>query len=240
MQIKTRGIILRTIPYSENAVITSIYTEQLGRGTYKIYGTHSRKSKFRSALLQPLQPVIIDVFHTPKNDVHSIKDISIDYFCENFALNPVKNAVALFVAELLFRTLQTQENDQNLFNFLRQSIIILNECESGEGNFHLVFMLHLTRFLGFEPDIRNSEFACFDLMNGHFVNRQPDHQHFLPSELKSPFLQVYNADFSQLQQVKISRKERNALLDSLIEYYKLHFADFKGLKSLDVLRELFA
>lgn len=239
MQVKTRGIILHSIKYSDSASIITVYTEQFGRASYMVHGINKKKSVCRPAMLQPLSLVEMDVFHTPGKELHRIKDLQMAYTFTRVPYNPIKNSLALFLSEMLFRTLRQTEPDENLFFYLENSIQQLDGCEAGLANFHLVFLLKLTRYLGFEPNSDEETFRYFDLMNGIFQNNKPLHVHYLTEEESVDFAALLHADYNTMHQLVFSRQKRIKLLESIVDYYRLHIPNFHGVHSLEVLQHLF-
>lgn len=239
MQQKTLGIVLHSIKYSDSATIITVYTEQFGRASYMVHGVNKKKSMCRAALLQPLSIVDMNVVHTPGRDLHRIKDIQATYQFQKLPYNPIKNSIALFLSEMLFRVLRQSEPDESLFLFLENSIQQLDNCIDGIGNFHLVFLFRLSRFLGFEPYKDDENFKYFDLMNGVFTKEKPQHIHYLLTEQATDFAELLNADYSTMQNLTYTRQKRHKLLEGLVEYYKLHIPDFQGVHSLEILQSLF-
>ena len=47
-------------------------------------------------------------------------------------------------------------------------------------------------------------------------------------------------DFPTMHLYRLSRQERNRIIDVLLQYYRLHIPQFPELKSLAVLQELWA
>lgn len=239
MQVKTTGIVLHSIKHTDSTSIITIYTQQFGRVSYMVHGAHKKKSVVRASFLQPLSLVELDVFHTPGKDIQRIKDIRMLQVFTSIPFDPVKNSLALFISEVLFRTLRQTEPDDSLFLFLENSILQLDYCETGIANFHLVFLLKLTRYLGFEPNNDEEDAKYFDLMNGVFLHERPLHTHYLLPEISTLFIKVLEADYSNMQELTFSRAVRVKLLESLTEYYRLHIPEFHGLHSLAVLQSLF-
>ena len=239
MQIKTTGIVLHSIKYSDSASIVTIYTRHFGRISYMVHGINKKKSVCRAALMQPLSIVDMDVFHSPGKDLQRIKDVRIAYLFTGIPFDPIKNAVALFLAEMLFRTLLQSEPDESTFLFLENSIQQFDCCEEGTANFHLVFLLKLSRYLGFEPNQDETSITYFDMMNGVFLSQKPLHPHFLQQEIASDLFNLLHSDYSNMHKLHYSRQRRMKILEGLIEYYKLHVPDFRSLHSLAVLQSLF-
>lgn len=239
MQVKTTGIVLHSTKHTDSSSIITIYTHQFGRVSYLIHGANKKKSLVRAAMVQPLSLVELDVFHKPGKEIQQIKDIRMEYQFNNIPFDPVKNSLALFISELLFRVLRQTEPDESLFLFLENSIQQLDCCETGVANFHLVFMLKLSRYLGFEPNKDEDEANYLDLMNGVFQRQRPLHSHFLLPDVSVDFNGVLLANYSDMGNLKFTRGRRTKLLESMIEYYRLHIPDFHGLHSLAVLQSLF-
>jgi DNA repair protein RecO (recombination protein O) len=239
MQVKTRGIILHSTKHTDSATIITAYTEQFGRVSYMVHGVNKKKSVCRAALLQPLSLVEMDVVHLPGRDLQRIKEMQIDYQFIGLPFDPVKNSLALFLSEMLFRSLRQHEPDQNLFLFLENSIQQLDCAEKGISNFHLVFLLKLTRYLGFEPNRDEVSFKYFDLMNGVFQNEKPLHTHYLTPEYSAGFASLLTFDYSTINHFVLSREKRIKLLEIVVEYYRLHIPDFNVIRSLAVLISLF-
>lgn len=239
MQEKTTGIVLHSIKYSDSASIVTVYTRLFGRVSYMVHGVNKKKSVCRAALMQPLSIVEMDVFHSTGKDLQRIKDMRIGYPFTGIPYDPIKNAVALFLSEMLFRTLRQTEPDESIFLFLENSIQQLDCSEAGMANFHLIFLMKLTRYLGFEPNKDEASVRYFDLLNGVFLREKPQHAHVLDEEFTDDFLSLLQADYSNMESLHLSRYKRTKLLESLVEYYKLHIPDFKVLHSLAVLHSLF-
>jgi DNA repair protein RecO (recombination protein O) len=204
-----------------------------------VYGINNKKSRFRPAFLQALTLVEIDVVHSAKKDIQSIKDIRVSQNFVNIPFDPIRNSVALFISEVIFRSLQHSEPDEQLYHFLEESIIELDNCSKGLANFHLIFMFKLTRYLGFEPYGEELSLNYFDLMNGVYLQSKPSHQHFLNEEDTQIFLRISEYNYQNMERLKISREKRYKILGSMIEFYKLHIPEFHGLNSLAILQEIF-
>lgn len=240
MQEKTTGIVLHTLKYSDSSSIVTIYTAHFGRISYMVYGMNKKKAVCRAGFFQPLSIVELDVNHAPLKELQQIKDIRTKYAFSSIPFHPVKNALALFIAEILFRTLRQSESDQILFAFLENSIQQLDLCDEGIANFHLIFLLKLSRYLGFEPNMEEEvDDAYFDLLHGVFTQSRPQHTQFLQKAISAQLAALLKADYGNLSSVQLSRSERSKIIESLVEYYQLHIPEVQGLQSLPILQSLF-
>ena len=116
----------------------------------------------------------------------------------------------------------------------------LDACEKNFSNFHLVFLIRLSRFLGLYPNTEDyAEGAYFDLMNACFTLEKPIHGMFLRPEESARIINLMRMKYDNMHLFAMNRMERNRCLDIINEYYRLHLPDFPELKSLPVLQELF-
>jgi len=239
MQVKTSGIILHSLKYTDSSSIITVYTRQFGRAAYMVHGMNRKKSVCPPAFLQPLSLVEMDVYHTPGKNIQRLKEIRMEHPFTGIPYDPVKNSLALFLSEVLFRTMRQAEPDENLYLFLENSIQQLDCCDTGISNFHLVFLLKLARYLGFEPNQDEEQANYFDLMNGVFSKDKPPHAHFVMPEVSADYMCVLNADYTSMHNLSFTRARRANLLQSIVQYFQLHLPDFHGLHSLQVLQSLF-
>ena len=240
MLYKTRGIILHQIKYSDSSNIVSVYTEQFGRQDFIISESKNKKSKNRRNILQALFLVEIDAYIKKNRQLQRIKEIKNIYPFKSIPYNISKSTIVLFVAEVLYKSLQHEDPNTNLFNFLFKSIQLLDEETKGIANYHLFLLVHLTKFLGFYPSGQYSDDASFfDLYEGRFVMLRPIHLHYITPENSIFFSNILNSTFEKFNQLSITNSIRSQLLDKIIEYYQLHILSFKEIKSLSVFKSVF-
>lgn len=240
MQVSTKAIVLKMVRYSDKASAVAVFTREYGRLSLIVYGVSGRKSGSKAALLQPLSLIEISMLFHPGKELQQLKELRSDIALPGISAHPVKNAIALFLSELFFKTLKHQQEDPALYDFLQYSLEWLNESDTGIANFHLVLMCRLTRYLGFEPNMALIGQPWFDLMNGCYCSTQPLHTHCVKPGLLSEFGLLLGCTFSSMHELNFTRQQRNELLDILLEYYKLHIPEFHTMQSTEVLHELFS
>ncbi len=240
MLIKTSGIVIHQVKYSESARIIDILTSEYGRVSY-IVRSVGKKRAIKPAHLQPLTLVEMEVNHRANRDLQYIKELRIKTPLHDIYLNPVKSSIAMFVAEVLRKTLEKNNQDRKLFDFLEQAVTILEKSEKSISNFHLLFMAQMTVYLGFSPNFENYENSrYFDLFNGTFeITRPISHSYYLENEKKELFVKTMKYGFEDMEKIALNRNQRNEILDSLCIYFQLHIPTFHTLKSVDVLKEIF-
>lgn len=239
MLAKTSGIVLRTVKYSDKASIITIYTSDYGRISYMAYGIYGKKSGNKSANFLPLSLIEITANYVQNKDIQTIKETKIIENLVGIHSHPLKSAIALFIAELLYKSLNHPESEIELFRFLQKAIVFLNNTQEPIANFHLVFAMQLCKYLGIQPNGDKENPQYFDMQHGEFVVHPPQHKHVLHPSLMQKFIQLLQLNYENANALQLNRKMRQELLEAILEYYKLHIPGFHGLNSLEVLQEIF-
>lgn len=240
MYQKTQGIVLHTLKYNDASNIVDIYTRENGRASFLVKLPKSRKAGVRSVLFQPLAMVEFEADFRPKAHLYYIKEAKSAYPFRSLPYHPYKSGIAMFLAEFLYRALKEEAPNEPLFAYLQHSICWLDECESRFSNFHLVFLMRLSRFLGLYPNLdRYTEGCYFDMLNACFTPLMPQGGAFLHPEEAARIRLLLRMNYDTMHLFAMNRGERNRCLTVINDYYRLHLPDFPQLKSLDVLKELF-
>ncbi len=241
MQVATEGIVLHFIKYGESSVITTIFTREYGRQSYIVNASRSRKSKNKAGLLQPLFLVDIEAYQKKSRDIQRIKSLKSNRVYQNIPFDITKSTQAIFLAEILYKTIHEQESYPELFDFIKNALLYFDLMEEGWPNFHLFFLLRLSEYMGFLPDTSKVGFeGWFDMRKGAIVPFEPPHPMYAHKEATEYVIQLSELKINQLHQLKISRSMREYLLSTLLDYYQLHFNDLGEIKSLNVLKEVFS
>lgn len=240
MLSKTRGIVLHSIPFNDTRYIIHIYTETFGRQSCLASRAKGRKQAVSKALFMPLSVIEIEMERQPLREFCYIRETKPCFPLSRLFTDPVKNAQALFLAEILFRTIREPEADPRLFDYLCRSIRILEDAGEGTANFHLVFLLHLLAYLGIFPNIATwREKHYFDMQSGVFTALPPLHKHYLNQEESLVFARLFRISFENMSFYEFSRHDRVNILNRIISYYRLHLPEMPEIKSLPVLQILF-
>ena len=150
-----------------------------------------------------------------------------------------KSCLVMFINEVLIKSIRDYHEDKALYDFISDALMELDETEDIILNFHLTFILELTRFLGFYPSGKyNQEHCYFDLHEGLFTTGEPLHSAFIPPENCNDFWGLMNNRYLNDDQLKLTNERRRTLLSHLLDYYKIHVAKFDELKSIEVLEQI--
>ena len=238
---KMKVLVLHTIKYSDSSLIVHAYSEQKGRLAFWVRIPKSSRAKVKNVLFQPLALLELDADLSAKSGIHPVKDAKPLVVWQSIPFHPIKSSVALFLSEFLSRALMEEAENPALFAYLQASIEWLDRCERPAANFHLVFLMHFALFLGLFPNLENyREGDWFDLLNGTFVSLPPSHSQCLRPDDASRISTLMRMNYENMHLFRLSRAERGRILDVLLSYYAIHITGAAELKSIAVLKELFA
>ena len=239
MLIKTRGIVLRVVKYGETSIITDIYTEERGLQTYIINGVRTAKARIHPSLMQ-LGTMVSLVAHSRDNrSMNYVKEAQADYVYMSIPFQILKSSVALFMVELIQKTVKEAESNPMLFQFLTDTFQYLDTMTEAVTNIHLCFMVQLSGHLGFQPSNSDDDEAVyFDLQAGQFMCEDPLHQHSVSKEYAPLMKQLIDTPITASHTLLLKGSERRYLLSKLVDYYRLHIENFQELNSIAVLQEV--
>ena len=236
---KTRGIVFKTTDYSESSIVVQIFTEKFGLQSYIINGAKKPKAKISRNMLQPLHLVDMVVYHKSNGSVQRIAELKNSPVLQSIPYDVIKSCIAMFLNEVLYKSVKQQTPDGTIFDFLFNSIELLDHKTAGLANFHLLFLIQLTRYLGFYPHGGlAAEANYFDMKNGVFSNYKPDSVTYLSPPHTKNFYTLLKSGFGMLDEVKLNNDERRYLINKLLEYYAMHIEGFGNIRSHEVLEEV--
>jgi DNA repair protein RecO (recombination protein O) len=239
MQVTTRAIVLASLKYGDTSLIVKAFTASDGLKSYMLKGVlASRKGKFKSAYFQPLTQLELVALHRNKGTLEHIKEARINFPYYSLHTHMEKRAMSLFLAEVLLGSIHEEECNQGLFNFLEASFQWLDTHER-IVNFHLFFLLELSKYLGFYPDTAASNHKYFDLAAGCFADTPPVTPSLSGRELDD-FRAFLGINFDEVEKVRMGRENRKLLLHSILQYFQIHLHGFRSPRSLTVLTEVFS
>ncbi len=249
MTHKTKGIVLKSIKYGETSLVVTIFTELFGVQTYMVNGV--RTSKQSAAKANHFQPtVILDlvVYHHEQKSIQRIKEFQFAHLYQHILSDVIKNSIALYQVELLYKCLKQPETNEALFAFCEDAFKMLDTASNTvAANFPLFFSLQLSYFFGFRPQQLSQEGTAnevntgcwFDLKEGYFSNQPPAHAQYIEGELAiltSELLKVMHP--VELESFALHHDTRRQLLQYYQEYYSLHVQDFGQMKTMKILSEV--
>ncbi len=236
MLIHTRGIVFRSLRYGETSVIADIFTEDKGLRGFIAGGVRTAKARMSYGLFQPMTVVdLVAYFRDDHDHLNRLKEMRAAEVFSAIPFDIRRGAVALFMAEICRKSIHPGEENPELFEFLLDNLRWLDTTTEPIANLHLHFLLHLSAFLGFQPQDEPVGEVFFDLKEGVFSPVPPPHALYLEPAQAMPLLDLLHVPLEQCQKVSLTRPERKALLRGLLQFYQLHLPGFEEINTPEIL-----
>lgn len=237
---KTRGIVLHTTRYGESSLVVHCYTEQFGRQTYMAKGVRKSRRNNRSNLFQPLFLLDFEIYYKESRDMHLVKEVTRAMPINSIPYDITKSTQALFMAEVLYRVVREEESNPMLAHFLISTISYLDALEEPLPDFHIIFLFHLSRHLGFFPQKNYDESnRYFDLESGRFKPAFTDSEKQLDELISVLWSSYLSCDYKEAFNLNYNSIQRKKVLDCQLKYYRNHVEGLGEIRSLEVLHAFF-
>jgi DNA repair protein RecO (recombination protein O) len=217
---KTTGIVFRFTKYGETSIIVTIFTELFGLQSYIVNGVRSSARGSKIALFQPLTLLDLVVYHKENVSVMRIKEVKCLHPYQALTTDVRKSAIGMFLNEILNKSVKEQSHAQELSHFLIHSFQRLDLMEKGYENFHLIFLIKLSQYLGFRP------YQAHEILGSGILHQQEE------LALRGLLEMDYDDPLS------ITLEQRRNLLDLILRFYASHIDQLGEIRSLQVVREL--
>lgn len=216
---KTRGIVFRFTRYGDTSIIVTIFTQAFGLQSYLVNGVRSKSGRGLISHYQPLTLLDLVVYHRENANLMRIKEVRCLHAYQHIHQDIHKTTIALFLNEILNKAVKDQSNTEAIFDFLMRSFITLDQLDDVE-NFHLQFLIQLSRHLGFGAnDVQ-------EVLEGHRI----------PPEEAEALRQLLICSYEAPPLV--SYDSRRNILEVLVTFYHRHIGHMGEIRSVDVLKEI--
>lgn len=232
---------LHAFKYGETRMIVDVFTRVCGRLSFVVQLPKTAKGKLKKQLFQPLMLLSLECDVRPTQQLQKLSAASILVPLPSLQVNPAKLSIVLFLGEFLYHALKGEQKNEPLFDYVVNSLQWLDGADGPVANFHLVFLMRMARFLGFQPNLEGYEPGCyFDLRSSTFCKEPPVHRDVLLPQEADKVLLMMRMDYVTMYLFRLSHHDRNRMLDVALTYYRLHLPAFPELRSVGVLQELWA
>ncbi len=239
MIVHTPAIVIYSLRYGESDLIVSLFTKTSGLRSYLLKGIlKSKRGKIRSSLFQPLTLLEIEANHKNKGTLERIKEAKILTPYQSLHTDLVKSSLVFFLSEVLKNTIREEESNEELFHYLETTFLWLDSHDNS-SNFHISFLIKLTQYLGFYPDVSDISLSVFNMQEGCFQN-DVSNIYCVEGSTVSGLKAFLGTTFEESMNIKMSRVVRNDILTMLLVYFELHLHGFKKPKSFSILNEIFS
>ena len=191
------------------------------------------KARTRASLVQPLSLLDLVVSEHHKSDLQYLREARIHHPYQDIHADIRKSSILLFLNELLYKSIQEETANPELFRFIFDKLLLLDQTRENPACFHLSFAVHLTRYLGFFPQgTYHNEHSSFDLTEGHFIQSAPvPSGNFISGARCAWFYKLINTPADRFYTVSVPAGLRAEMLEDILRYYRQHLplaGDFKS------------
>ena len=216
MILADRLIVLHATKTGERSLVLQCLSRRMGRRSFLV----SPGSRTPQAFFLPLSLLDVEIIENPHSDLWRIRSLAAESPLSGIRSNPAKNALTLFMSEVLFRLMRDGTGDAAFFDNCRKHILTLDSLEDNFASFHLWFLLDLCRELGFAPG--------------------PESIAPFAGERRQQLSALCGADEASVLLYPLKGEDRSAIATVLLNYLGYHAECHLELRSLAVLREIFA
>ena len=208
-------IVLNATKTGEQALVLHCLSRCLGRRSFIV----TAGAKTPRALFQPLSLLSVEVIENPRSDLWRLRSLASLAPLTGLRGNPVKNAVSLFMSEVLYRVMRSGTGDAAFFDWCALQIRLFDSLEEHYASFHLCFLAGLCRELGFAPGLESLA-------------------PFAGTQLKT-LAAFCDLPVAEALLLSLKGEDRSAMAAVFLQYLSYHAECSVEVKSLAVLREIF-
>lgn len=213
MKVQDRVIVLNGTPFSEKSLVLHCLSREWGRRSFLVSNA-SRLMPF----FQPLNILDCEVAENPKSRLYKASSFSSVAPLAGIRSSYGKNAISMFMAEVLYRALREDVSEPGLFAWCQEEILLLDALQADYANFHIRFLLDFASAMGFSPSY-DALLPFLDdsaALAGEFLSR----------------------DAADSMLIPVSGARRSDLCARLLKYLECHLEAPLKIRSLSVLQEI--
>jgi len=219
MRQSIKGIYLNHFSYSETSVILKVFTKEYGLRSFIVKGI--KKKKGGAGVLQPFHLLEIECSFNPNKNLNYAGVIKLQRPPVSITMDIRKSMVAIFLTEVLYKCIKEEESNSELYDYISTAISIYDESDFN-ANFHLVFLMGLSRYFGFRPSPPEKlSQKYFSIKEGVFEHPSEIFDYHLSPELSFQLVQLIGTKFDTILELKYSNSIRKELLGALIKFYEM-------------------
>ena len=233
MKTAEKGIIINRISYSETSLILKIFTLEHGLKSFLFQGAKKKKG----IVLLPLSPIEFTYYQRDDSQLAKINDATLIHtFCE-IPFHPIKSTILFFKVEVLSNVLHEGVKDQQLYEFILQELIWLDE-NNQYANYPIYWLLSLSNYLGFYPLKIDKRAPYFDLENGLFSESTPNTFSYKTGYEVELLHELIGKDQETILKTKLTKEIRKKIVSILLQYFAQHIPNFNHINTIDVIETI--
>ncbi len=240
MLTKTHGLVVRVIKYGESSLIFDLYTRELGLSSYIVGGVRKAKSRTPASLFQLMNWIEVVAYVKDADKLHRVKEVRPLYHYQSVPFDIQKRSIALFMTEIVQKTIKERETNEALYSFLFDTFTYLDHTDDRVHNTHLVFLIELSQYLGFTPHGSwQADRPYLDMLKGTYV--PTSHPMYTLSADQSAEISLCSAEsISTAHRLRLTREQRQRIIRNLLSFYRLHIERLSEIHTHQILADVLA
>lgn len=217
----SEALILHVTKYADDKLIAEAYTETAGHQSFIVKVSHGGRGGVRHTLFQPLALLELEWSESTRSALLKPRSVRTLLMPHGLSADPVRMALTLFLSEFLRAVLREEPASRSTFSYVAHAVRWLNAAGTRSvANFHIAFLLRLTRLLGIYPSEEEISQLC-------------------PAEYLPHVPLLLRMTIANQHLFRFTRAQRAEILRIILLYYQTHQSGFPKLKSVQVLSEMF-
>jgi DNA repair protein RecO (recombination protein O) len=230
MLLRGKGIVLSFVPYSETSVVVKIFTEEFGVLSFLVNGARKPRAAISMAHLQPGNVLDLVMYYKESSGLQRLKEVRCQPVLHGIQTSVSKMTVVQFMMEIVSSTLKEGFVGEGLFEFCEKAILHLNETNESIALLPSHFLILFAETLGMEPDT---------VMEVHESDWQDDFR-FRNPQVEELYSELKRTDLVRTKTQAVPKALRTALIEDLLQFYRMNILASKSVHSYRVLKEVLA
>lgn len=237
---KSRAIVLHLTRQGDSGAVVHVVDSEAGRQGLFVRGLGKGRG-VSVAAFHNLAILDTVTYATPRSSLLYLREYEPAVPLNGIRSDLAKSTVALFISEVLYRTLRSDDGDPDLFRWLVESIVRFDAAEGSVANFHLWWMAGYCIRSGFRPqDNWSPERPLFDMVSASFVASPASTESCLSPEESRLLHLLLNSSLEEALAIPLSASRRRSFSENMLKYLSIHFGVRLEVKSLEVLHAVFS
>jgi len=227
--------VLHKTKYGDHGLIVKIYTEKCGTQSFIVKNAFSKKAKINQSLFGLMSMLEINFDGHRLAQLRFLKDANCAYHYQNVPFDASRSAILFFYNELIYKLLYNAPEDAQLFRFLEEHLLELDNPDCRLADVHIRFMVSLSKVLGLLPENNYSErHPFFSMEEACFTDFFVDNLSLGQAESEYLSKLLYAQEHGETLSVP-NKMVRINLLRGLVSYFELHHESVSNMQSMNVL-----
>ena len=252
MILSSQGVILKVFPYSNTSTICNVFTNDHGKLTFIAKGVRKPKNPLLS-ILQPFNLLELQYYYKKNRNMQLIKEADILIGFDKLRNNISSITIGSAILNIINRIFEPEYSNETIFRLIYKTLNKLSSAHTHNKVFFIFFMFHLSKQLGFMPNIyechlcnrsfMNEAIFSYSLKSFLCSNCNKQYASELNIILNSENLKFLNSidktNINEISKLHISSTGLHELYIFLISFMRCHIQHMNNLKGFEEIEKFY-